>query len=53
MMLYSMERFFVEGLRTDSLMIGPLRQAQLISLCLIAAGGILYFLLKKRGADCD
>ena len=30
-MLYSAERFFVEGLRTDSLMIGSLRQAQVIS----------------------
>ena len=48
MVLYSLERFFVEGLRTDSLMIGPLRQAQLISLCLIAAGVILYTVLKKK-----
>ena len=34
--LYSAERFLVEGLRTDSLMIGPLRQAQVISLAIIA-----------------
>jgi len=51
MMLYSVERFFVEGLRTDSLMTGSLRQAQLISLVLIAAGLILYVFLKKRSAD--
>lgn len=48
MILYSVERFFVEGLRTDSLMIGPLRQAQLISLALIAAGIVLYIFFKKR-----
>ncbi len=38
MILYSIGRFFIEGLRTDSLMIGPLRTAQLISLLLIAIG---------------
>lgn len=31
-MLYSFERFWVEGLRTDSLMIGQFRQAQVLSL---------------------
>ncbi|MDP4091113.1 MAG: prolipoprotein diacylglyceryl transferase, partial [Bacillota bacterium] len=30
--LYSIGRFFIEGLRTDSLMLGPLRMAQLVSL---------------------
>ena len=30
--LYSIGRFFIEGLRTDSLMFGPLRIAQLVSL---------------------
>ncbi len=30
--LYSAERFFVEALRTDSLMIGPFKQAQVLSL---------------------
>lgn len=36
--LYSIGRFFVEGLRTDSLMLGPFRIAQLMSL----AGFILW-----------
>lgn len=40
--LYSVERFLVESLRTDSLMIGPFRQAQVISICAIIAGIILY-----------
>jgi phosphatidylglycerol:prolipoprotein diacylglycerol transferase len=33
--LYSLGRFFIEGLRTDSLMLGPFRIAQLVSLTLI------------------
>ncbi|MBE6031983.1 MAG: prolipoprotein diacylglyceryl transferase [Clostridiales bacterium] len=40
--LYSVERFFVEGLRTDSLMIGSLRQAQVLSLVVIVVFLILY-----------
>ena len=46
--LYSIERFFVESLRTDSLMIGPLKQAQVISLCAIIAGIILYRVADKK-----
>lgn len=40
--LYSVERFFVEALRTDSLMIGPFKQAQVISICAVIASVILY-----------
>lgn len=36
--LYSIARLFIEGLRTDSLMFGPIRVAQLISLVLIIIG---------------
>lgn len=32
---YSIGRLFIEGLRTDSLMLGPIRVAQLVSLALI------------------
>ncbi|MBE9115044.1 prolipoprotein diacylglyceryl transferase [Lusitaniella coriacea LEGE 07157] len=35
---YSGGRVWIEGLRTDSLMLGPLRVAQVISLCAIALG---------------
>ncbi|MBD1863553.1 prolipoprotein diacylglyceryl transferase [Trichocoleus sp. FACHB-46] len=35
---YSLGRFWIEGLRTDSLMIGPLRIAQIISLVEISIG---------------
>ena len=48
LMLYSVERFFVESLRTDSLMIGPLRQAQVISIVLFALGAAGYAALKKE-----
>lgn len=43
--LYSLGRFFIEGFRTDSLMLTPnLRVAQLISvLVIITAGGLLYY----------
>ncbi len=35
--LYSVGRFFVEGLRTDSLMLGPFRTAQVVSLATVFA----------------
>ena len=45
----SIVRFFVEGMRTDSLMIGPLRMAQVTSIAFIIVGiiGIIY--LYKKG----
>ena len=43
MILYSIGRFFIEGMRTDSLMVLGLRTAQLISLAGILAGSILIF----------
>ncbi|WMJ79078.1 prolipoprotein diacylglyceryl transferase [Clostridium sp. MB40-C1] len=42
--LYSIVRFFIEGLRTDSLMIGHLRMAQIMSLTFIIVGTILLVL---------
>jgi phosphatidylglycerol---prolipoprotein diacylglyceryl transferase len=47
-MLYSVERFFVESLRTDSLMIGPFRQAMVLSALAFALCLFLYFHLRKR-----
>jgi len=38
---YSVGRFFIEGLRTDSLMIGNLKAAQIVSVVLIINGLIL------------
>lgn len=45
--LYSTVRFFVEGLRTDSLMLGPIRVAQLISL-LGVVGGLIYLSIRRK-----
>ncbi|MCQ4637205.1 prolipoprotein diacylglyceryl transferase [Anaerovorax odorimutans] len=46
--LYSVERFFVEGLRTDSLMIGPFKQAQVLSLSVIIVFIAIYVFLYNR-----
>lgn len=47
--LYSLGRFFIEGLRTDSLMLGPIKMAQLISIVGIGMALVArYFLLKKK-----
>jgi phosphatidylglycerol:prolipoprotein diacylglycerol transferase len=47
--LYSLGRFFVEGLRIDSLMLGEFRVAQLVSLFLVAGSAAgLAVLLRRR-----
>lgn len=46
LILYSVGRFFIEGMRTDSLMLGPLRVAQVLSLSLILI--FTFLLLRKR-----
>jgi len=50
MVTYSIGRFWVEGLRTDSLMLGPLRIAQVVSLVEIALGlvGLAWLYLWHR-----
>ena len=45
--LYSVARFFIEGLRTDSLMFGPIRVAQLISLLSIIIGSYIFYRRRK------
>lgn len=47
-MLYSVERFFVEALRTDSLMLGPFKQAQVLSLIVFVICLVAYILLRRR-----
>ncbi len=46
--LYSIERFFVEGLRTDSLMIGPLKQAQVLSASVFVIFLVIYILQRRK-----
>ena len=48
LILYSIGRFFIEGLRTDSLYIGPLKTAQVMSLIGIAIGVILLINVYRR-----
>ncbi|GAA3319647.1 hypothetical protein GCM10020331_027390 [Ectobacillus funiculus] len=49
MIWYSAGRFFIEGLRTDSLMLGPLRIAQVMSIALIVLAIVLIFVRRKMG----
>ena len=46
--LYSVERFFVEALRTESLLSGPFKQAQVLSLSVIIVFTIAYVILYKH-----
>ncbi|MGI6204206.1 MAG: prolipoprotein diacylglyceryl transferase [Anaerovoracaceae bacterium] len=46
--LYSLERFFVEHLRTDSLMIGPFKQAQVLSAAVMLACAVTYVILYRK-----
>lgn len=45
---YSIGRFFIEGMRTDSLYFGPLKQAQLLSIVLIIGAIILIIYRRKN-----
>lgn len=46
--LYSIERFFVEELRTDSLMIGDFKQAQVISAVFVILGAVMYYYFSHK-----
>ncbi len=46
--IYSVGRFWIEGLRTDSLMFFGLRVAQLVSLLVICIGLFLFFKLRNE-----
>lgn len=48
LMWYSIGRFIVEGFRSDSLMLGGLKMAQLVSIVLFVVGLFLFIILKKR-----
>ncbi len=55
LILYSAGRFFVESIRTDSLMLGPFRVAQIVSVLLIITGigGIITLRRKNAGKMCQ
>ncbi|MGD8190149.1 prolipoprotein diacylglyceryl transferase [Brevibacillus ginsengisoli] len=48
LILYSIGRFFIEGMRTDSLMFGGLRVAQLVSLGLALLGVVLMIVVSRK-----
>lgn len=47
MVWYGIGRLFIEGFRTDSLMLGPIRAAQLFSIIIIVIGVILFIKIRK------
>ena len=46
---YGLGRFFIEGLRTDSLYLGPIRISQLLAAIFFVAG-LVFFVLSRKGA---
>ncbi len=46
---YAFGRFFIEGMRSDSLMLGPIKIAQVVCIVMIIIG--IYFLFFKRRKD--
>lgn len=51
MIWYGIGRFWIEGLRTDSLYIGPLRVSQILSLILVVIGISLVLWIRLKGKD--
>ena len=49
LMLYSVGRVVIEGFRTDSLMLGPLRAAQVMSLLLFTGATLVLIYRRKTG----
>ncbi len=45
---YGIGRFFIEGTRTDSLMLGTIKTSQLVAIIAIIGGGVLYAVLSRR-----
>ncbi len=45
---YGIERFLVEGLRTDSLLLGSFKMAQIVSLLMILAGIVTFIITKRK-----
>lgn len=49
MVWYGTGRFFIEGLRTDSLKLGSMRVSQLVAVLAVAGGVALWFVFKATG----
>ena len=48
LIMYSFVRAIIEGLRTDSLMLGPIRISQALSVAIFVISGILYVKNKRK-----
>lgn len=48
LMMYSFARAIIEGLRTDSLMLGPIRISQVLSVAIFIISGILYVKNRRK-----
>ena len=51
-MWYSFGRFFIEGMRQDSLMLGTLKMAQIVSIGMFLVG-LFFFIRRFRGSRFD
>ena len=47
-MWYSFGRFFIESLRTDSLMVGGFRMAQIVSVILFVIALLVFMVLSRK-----
>ena len=50
---YSLGRLVIEGMRTDSLMLGNIRMAQLVSIILIIVGIVIILISRRNGTKFD
>ena len=48
LIIYSFARMIIEGIRTDSLMIGEFRVSQILSLIIFIVSGIIYIKIRKK-----
>jgi len=53
LMWYGVIRFIIEGMRTDSLMLGSLRIAQVVSIIMFVCGLVIFFIQKNKGNKFD
>ena len=53
MMWYSLGRFFIEKYRTDSLLIGNIRAAQVVSVILFVTGLVIFIIQARKKSDED
>lgn len=49
LMYYSVIRFFIESMRTDSLMLGGFKVAQIVSIILFVVGLVMLMLISRKG----